>query len=68
MGKLVAKIPIVASAITKDQQYVVCDLLCRAGYKTWVSKGKVRNGRGTTYIHVEEVENGENESEDEYDV
>lgn len=66
MGKLVAKIPIVASAITKDQQYIVCDLLCRAGYKTWVSKGKVRNGRGTSYIHVEAVEDAENAVEDDY--
>lgn len=66
MGRFAVRIPIVASAITKDQQYVVCDLLCRAGYKTWVSKGKVRNGRGTAYIHVEAVEDAENAAEDDY--
>ena len=65
MGRFAVRIPIVASAITKDQQYTVCDLLCRAGYKTWVSKGKIRNGRGITYIHVEEAENAEKMEEDE---
>ena len=65
MGKFAVRIPIVASAITKDQQYTVCDLLCRAGYKTWVSKGKIKNGRGTTYIHVEEAGNAEKMEEDE---
>ena len=65
MGKKIAVIPIVASAITKDQQFTVCDLLCRAGYKTWVSKGKVSNGRGTTYIHVERVEDAEDGGEEE---
>lgn len=65
MGKKIAVIPIVASAITKDQQFTVCDLLCRAGYKTWVSKGKVRNGRGTTYIHVESADDEEDGGEEE---
>lgn len=65
MGKKIAAIPIVASAITKDQKFTVCDLLCRAGYKTWVSKGKVRNGRGTTYIHVENEDDAEDGGEEE---
>lgn len=65
MRRFAVRIPIVASAITKDQQYTICDLLCRAGYKTWVSKGKIKNGRGTTYIHVEEAENAEKMEEDE---
>lgn len=65
MGKKIAVIPIVASAITKDQQFTVCDLLCRAGYKTWVSKGRIKNGRGTTYIHVEAFENAEDGGEEE---
>lgn len=65
MGKIIAVIPIVASAITKDQQFAVCDLLCRAGYKTWVSKGKVRNGRGATYIHVESADDAEDGGEEE---
>lgn len=65
MGKINAVIPIVASAITKDQQFTICDLFCRAGYKTWVSKGKVRNGRGTTYIHVESADDAEDGGEEE---
>ena len=58
-------IPIVASAITKDQQYTVCDLLCRAGYKTWLSKGKIKGGKGITYINIESVEDSEREREDD---
>ena len=53
------RIPMEASRVTKDQLYAVCDVFCRAGYKTWVSEGEVKNRKRTRYINIESVDEAE---------
>lgn len=50
------RIEIVASAITKEEQLDIARLLVKAGYTVSITKGKVVNGRGKSFINYERVE------------
>lgn len=47
------RIEIKASAITKDEQLDIARLLIKAGYTVSITKGKVVNGKGVSYIDYE---------------
>lgn len=47
------QIKVVASAITKEEQLDIARLLVKAGYTVNVKKGKVVDGKGTTFINYE---------------
>lgn len=47
------QIKIVASAITKEEQLDIARLLIKAGYTVSIKKGKVVDGKGTTFINYE---------------
>ena len=50
------QIKIVASAITKDEQLEIARLLVKAGYTVNIKKGKVADGKGTSFINFESQE------------
>ncbi len=50
------QIKIVASAITKDEQLDIGRLLLKAGYTVSIKKGKVVDGKGTSFINYEKQE------------
>ena len=47
------QIKIIASAITKEEQLDIARLLVKAGYTVSITKGKVVDGKGTTFINYE---------------
>lgn len=56
------QIKITASAITKEEQLDIARLLIKAGYTVSITKGKVVNGKGSSFINFENQEdlgNGE---------
>ena len=56
------QIKITASAITKEEQPDIARLLIKAGYTVSITKGKVVNGKGSSFINFENQEdlgNGE---------
>lgn len=54
------KIEIIASAITKEEQLDIARLLVKAGYTVSITKGKVVNGRGKSFINYERAEENQN--------
>lgn len=46
-----AQIEITASAITKDEQLEIARLLVKAGYTVSITKGKVVDGKGKSFIN-----------------
>ncbi len=46
-------IKVIASAITKEEQLDIARLLVKAGYTVNIKKGKVVDGKGTTFINYE---------------
>lgn len=52
------QIKIVASSITKEEQLDIAKLLIKAGYTVNIRKGKVVDGKGTTFINYEMEEMG----------
>lgn len=54
------KIEIIASAITKEEQLDIARLLVKAGYTASITKGKVVNGRGKSFIDYERAEENQN--------
>lgn len=50
------QIEIKASAITKEEQLDIARLLVKAGYTVNIVKGKVVNGKGTSFINFEKEE------------
>ncbi len=56
------QIKITASAITKEEQLDIARLLIKAGYTVSITKGKVVDGKGSSFINFEKQEdlgNGE---------
>ncbi len=47
------QIKVIASAITKEEQLDIARLLIKAGYTVNIKKGKVVDGKGTTFINYE---------------
>ncbi len=47
------QIKVTASAITKEEQLDIARLLIKAGYTVNIKKGKVVDGKGTTFINYE---------------
>lgn len=47
------QIKVIASAITKEEQIDIARLLVKAGYTVNIKKGKVVDGKGTTFINYE---------------
>lgn len=47
------QIKVIASAITKEEQLDIARLLVKAGYTVNIKKGKVVDGKGTTFINYE---------------
>lgn len=47
------QIKIIASAITKEEQLDIARLLVKAGYTVNIRKGKVVDGKGSTFINYE---------------
>jgi len=55
----VGQIKVVASAITKEEQLDIARLLIKAGYTVSITKGKVVDGKGSSFINYgKEEENG----------
>lgn len=54
------QIKIIASAITKEEQLDIARLLVKAGYTVNITKGKVVNGRSSSFINYEKQEEQEN--------
>lgn len=54
------KIEIIASAITKEEQLDIARLLVKAGYTVSITKGRVVNNRGKSYINYERSEEDQN--------
>lgn len=52
----VGQIKIVANAITKDEQLDIARLLIKAGYTVNIKKGKVVDGKGSSFINFEKQE------------
>lgn len=54
------QIKITASAITKEEQLDIARLLIKAGYTVSITKGKVVNGKGSSFINYnkEDEQNG----------
>ncbi len=50
------QIKITANAITKDEQLEIARLLIKAGYTVSIKKGKVVDGKGTSFINYEKEE------------
>ena len=50
------QIKITANAITKDEQLDIARLLVKAGYTVNIKKGKVINGKGSSFINFEKQE------------
>lgn len=50
------QIKVTASAITKEEQLDIARLLVKAGYTVSIVKGKVVNGRGSSFINFEKQE------------
>lgn len=50
---MTGQIKIIASAITKEEQLDIARLLVKAGYTVNIKKGKVVDGKGTTFINYE---------------
>lgn len=50
------QIKVTASAITKEEQLDIARLLIKAGYTVNIKKGKVVDGKGTTFINYEREE------------
>lgn len=50
------QIKITANAITKDEQLEIARLLIKAGYTVGIKKGKVVDGKGTSFINYEKEE------------
>lgn len=50
------QIKIVASAITKEEQLDIARLLVKAGYTVNIKKGKVVDGKSTTFINYKTEE------------
>lgn len=53
------QIKITASAITKEEQLDIARLLVKAGYTVSITKGKVVEGKGISFINYERKEVGE---------
>lgn len=51
------QIKITASAITKEEQLDIARLLIKAGYTVSITKGKVVDGKGSSFINFERKEN-----------
>lgn len=49
------QIKITASAITKDEQLDIARLLVKAGYTVSIKKGKVVDGKGSSFINFEKT-------------
>ncbi len=47
------QIKITASAITKEEQLDIARLLIKAGYTVSITKSKVVNGKGNSFINYE---------------
>lgn len=47
------QIKIIANAITKDEQLDIARLLVKAGYTVNIKKGKVVDGKGSSFINYE---------------
>ena len=54
-----ARIEITASAITKDEQLEIARLLVKAGYTVNITKGRVVDGKGKSFINY--IRTGETE-------
>ncbi len=50
------QIKVTASAITKEEQLDIARLLVKAGYTVSIVKGKVVNGKGSSFINFEKQE------------
>ena len=50
------QIKIIASAITKEEQLDIARLLIKAGYTVSITKGKVVDGKGSSFINFEKQE------------
>lgn len=50
------QIKIAASAITKEEQLDIARLLLKAGYTVSIKKGKVVDGKGSSFIIYERQE------------
>lgn len=50
------QIKITASAITKEEQLDIARLLIKAGYTVSIKKGKVVDGKGSSFIICERQE------------
>ena len=50
---MMGQIKIIASAITKEEQLDIARLLVKAGYTVNIRKGKVVDGKGSTFINYE---------------
>lgn len=53
------QIKITASAITRDEQLDIARLLVKAGYTVSITKGKVIDGKGSSFINFEKEEGKE---------
>ena len=51
-----AQIEVIASAITKEEQLEIAKLLIKAGYTVSITKGKVVDGKGKTFINYSRQE------------
>lgn len=47
------QIKVVANSITKDEQLDIARLLIKAGYTVSITKGKVVDGKGRSFINFE---------------
>lgn len=56
MGGMMGQIKIIANAITKDEQLDIARLLIKAGYTVSLKKGKVVDGKGSSFIIFEKQE------------
>lgn len=50
------QIKITASAITKEEQLDIARLLVKAGYTVSITKGKIVDGKGISFINFEKKE------------
>lgn len=50
------QIKVTANANTKDEQLDITRLLIKAGYKVSIKKGKVVDGKGSSFINFEKQE------------
>lgn len=53
-------IEVIANAITREEQLEMAKLLVKAGYTVGITKGKVVDGKGRSYIKFEREKVKEN--------